>query len=86
MYFVTVCTHQYKCLFGKIIDGKMILNKLGEIIQNEWIKTDNLRLNISLDEFIVMPNHFHGIIWIEYVNRRGTARRAPTVQSQNMAT
>lgn len=57
-YFVTICTNERHCLFGKIINGAMDLNKYGRIVQNEWLKTASIRQNVLLDEFIVMPNHF----------------------------
>lgn len=52
----------------------MVVNELGEIIKKEWFHTAALRLNIELieDEFVVMPNHIHGIIWINEDNGRGT--------------
>ncbi|MCK8603108.1 transposase [Desulfoferrobacter suflitae] len=77
-YFVTICAQNRECLFGKIVDGKMVLNDAGEIVADEWIKTGDIRDKIILDEWVVMPNHFHGILVID--DRRGTARRAPTVE------
>ncbi len=73
-YFITICTQDRACLFGEIIDHKMKLNQRGSIVREEWIKTGEVRENIRLDVFVVMPNHFHGIIIIE--NGRGTACRA----------
>ena len=55
----------------------MILNTKGQIVHNEWYKTAQIRRNVSLDSFIVMPNHVHGIIVINAANRRGTMPRAP---------
>jgi putative transposase len=63
-YFVTICTFQRECLFGEIIDGRMMLNEYGKIVNNEWIKSSDIRQEIELDELIVMPNHFHAIIFI----------------------
>ncbi len=62
MYYVTICVNNRKYLFGDIYNEKMILNKYGRIIQKEWCKTEKIRKNIELDEFIIMPNHIHGII------------------------
>ena len=61
-YFVTICTWQKECLFGDVIDGEMRLNELGEIVDKEWVQTPIVRSNVELDVYIVMPNHFHGII------------------------
>ena len=64
-YFVTIVTNQREPLFGEIVDGQMNLNPLGEIARREWFKTAELRPYVELyeDEFVVMPNHAHGIIW-----------------------
>ena len=77
-YFVTVCTQNRECLFGKIENGEMLLNNAGRIVLEEWVKTAEIRSNIELDECVVMPNHFHGILVVS--DRRGTARRAPTME------
>ena len=65
-YFVTICTAAREHYFGTITNGVMILSEIGKIVQEEWIKTPKIRpdMNIRLDEFIVMPNHIHGIIII----------------------
>ena len=62
LYFITICTQNRACLFGKIENGKMILNEYGQIACNEWIKTTEIRNNVELCEFVIMPNHIHGII------------------------
>jgi putative transposase len=77
-YFVSICTLNRACLFGNIISEEMVLNDAGRIVADEWIKTVEIRNNIDLDEWVVMPNHFHGILVINEC--RGTARRAPTVE------
>jgi len=66
LYFVTICTQRMECYFGEITDGKMILSDIGKIVEQEWIKTPEIRpdMNIELDAFVVMPNHFHAIIII----------------------
>ena len=63
-YFITICTCERICLFGKIEHGQMILNDVGIIAYNKWWKTTELRKNVELDAFVVMPNHIHGIITI----------------------
>ena len=62
LYFITICCQDRACLFGKITDGKMILNEMGIIAQREWLKTTEIRPNVELGEFVIMPNHMHGII------------------------
>jgi REP element-mobilizing transposase RayT len=64
LYFVTICCQNRVCRFGQIIGRKMILNELGNIVHNEWHNLTNKYPYIDLYEFIVMPNHFHGILRI----------------------
>ncbi len=80
-YFITCVAQARVCLFGEVVNGVMNLNGYGEIVKEEWFKTKSLRDNIELidEEFVVMPNHIHGIIWlIDDGVCRGTARCAPT--------
>jgi len=81
-YFVTICTHGHEHLFGDVMDGTMRLNAYGEIVQDEWFKTAHIRTNVMLhpDEFVVMPNHVHGIIWIVDDPVGARRRRAPTME------
>ena len=49
-YFVTICTHGRQCLFGNIVDSEMRLNEVGEIVQDVWLRTEEIRHEILLDE------------------------------------
>ena len=60
-YFVTICTHKGQPLFGKIVDGKMRLSLLGQLVYEEWQKTAVVRPNVYLGASVIMPNHLHGI-------------------------
>jgi len=64
-YFVTICTKNRKPFFGEIIGNKMILNRIGDAACDYWQETPKHFSNIDTDEFIVMPNHIHGIVIIE---------------------
>ena len=66
VYFITICTHNREPLFGRVVDGDMVLNALGEIVREEWFRTARVQPYVELfpDEFVVMPNHVHGIVWI----------------------
>lgn len=77
-YFVTMCVQNRVCLFGEIENGKMVLNEAGRIVYDEWVKSAELRNEIKLDEFVVMPNHLHGIIMITEPACKGDRRVAPT--------
>lgn len=61
-YFITICTHHRMDWFGKIENGKIELNELGSIVDQQWKWLEQQYPYIHLDEFITMPNHFHGII------------------------
>jgi len=63
-YFLTICAQNKEHRFGDIIDGKMILNPAGEMIRKWLRELENKFKNISLDEYIIMPNHIHLIIFI----------------------
>ena len=74
LYFVTICCDQRQNLFGEIVDGVMYLNQFGGIARDEWLKSSIIRPDIELDEYIVMPNHFHGIV---IINPVGANRSSP---------
>ena len=63
-YFVTICTRNRECLFGDVVDGEMRLSAIGEVVQNSWQGIPEHFPNARLDEFVIMPNHIHGIIII----------------------
>lgn len=67
-YFITICTKNHENIFGEIINSKMILNEYGEIVNNCWNDLPSHYQNLILDEFIIMPNHLHGIMIINYAN------------------
>jgi len=79
-YYVTICTKKFKSWFGEIKKSKMILNDVGKIIDEEWNRTIEIRKNVDLDYYVVMPNHFHGIIIIKDVetSRRDVSREQET--------
>jgi putative transposase len=74
-YFITICTHNHECTLGEIINGEMHLNEIGKIIEEEWLRTEIIRPDVQLDEYVILlhalrvaviglrlPNHVHGII------------------------
>ena len=64
-YFITICTQHNICNLGKIENNKMNLSDYGKIIETEWHKSFEIRKELFLDEFIIMPNHMHAIIILE---------------------
>ena len=67
-YFVTICVKEMKQALGKIDSGQMNLNQLGHIAEQEWSTLPHHYDNVELDEFVIMPNHMHGILWIAGTN------------------
>jgi putative transposase len=75
-YYITICTHERRNLFGNIKNGKIILNKFGNVVEEEWIRTKEIRKYVDLDYYVIMPNHLHGIIIIEQsIEDVGATRR-----------
>jgi putative transposase len=64
MYFVTVCTDGKVNLFGEILGGEMKPNAAGEAVLGAWNAIPERFAAVQLDSFVVMPNHFHGVIFI----------------------
>src|SRR5690349_5625524 len=65
VYFVTLCVQNRECLFGRVVDGKMYLNSIGQIVREEWLHSPQIRSELDLDRWSVMPNHLHGIVRID---------------------
>jgi REP element-mobilizing transposase RayT len=84
-----MCTKNREWLFGEILDGKMILNEMGQIVHDEWLKTGELRPYVKLDVFVVMHDHFHGIIILNnsdaVASRRTVASRRAVRQQETRA-
>ena len=69
LYFVTICCEDKICRFGQVKNGTMVLNEYGQIANDEWLKTAQIRPHVQLHEFVVMPNHIHGIIQLLDIGR-----------------
>jgi putative transposase len=63
-YYITLCAENRTNQFGEIIDGEMILNPEGDIVFEEWERSTELRPHMIFDEFVIMPNHMHAVVWI----------------------
>ena len=84
---MTICTQKRDCFFGAVVDGRMQLNDAGRLAQTSWMELPLRFPTISLDAFVVMPNHVHGVVRIEaqFIARadsrdagQGAMNRAPT--------
>jgi REP element-mobilizing transposase RayT len=89
-YFVTIVVRERWQLFGTIVNGKMVRNVFGEIAAQEWNNTTNLRDNVSLGAFIIMPDHVHFVVHIDeqrkqkQFNSAEIDRRAGVVQGKHI--
>jgi REP element-mobilizing transposase RayT len=61
-YFVTICAAFRRNIFGAIEDGKVVLSPLGEIVRGCWVRIPEHFPTTSINEYVIMPNHLHGII------------------------
>ena len=64
LYFITICTYGHECVFGKIVDGNMVLSPIGKIMEEEWHKSFEIRTELFCDSFVIMPNHIDAILRI----------------------
>lgn len=64
-YFVTICTHKRKSLFGSLTDDRIDLSAFGHLIEVSWHEIPEHFLSVEIDRFIVMPNHLHGIVFLD---------------------
>lgn len=97
-YFVTIVNRNRLHLFGNIVNGHMQLNAFGEIAAQEWENTLNLRNNVSLGAFMIMPDHIHFVIHIEVATpkkdyepdelerRSGAVRGKDIIKPQSLST
>ena len=83
-YFVTICTFQHKCFLGTVENEAVQLSAMGEIARDCWLNIPDHVANAYLDEFVIMPNHVHGIIALDDADQSHIAGKefaAPTTGS-----
>jgi hypothetical protein len=77
-YYVTLCSFGKGCIFGRVVDDQMQENECSAIVREQWFASAQIRRELELDAFTVMPNHLPGILWqalTSKTNGRGTRRR-----------
>ncbi len=84
MYFVTICTQNREHYFGEIADGKMQLSEPGKMAHRFWFEIPSHFPFVQLGEFVVMPNHVHGIIIIDKTGYDGDVRNGAIVETPNL--
>lgn len=67
-YFITICCKERVEYFGEIVDGEMILNEYGKIVEEEILNIPIFRKNVILDEYVIMPNHIHMNLFLNNCN------------------
>ena len=86
IYFITICCRDRQPLLGRISDDKMILSDIGLIASQYWVEIPDHFPHVKIDEFVVMPNHIHGIIILDYSlvgPRHGVALQSTIGQKSN---
>ena len=74
-YFVTICTQRHRLVFGTIVDGQVFLKPPGQIAQTVWLTLPKRFAHINLHEYVLMPNHLHGIIELTELDPAQTSPR-----------
>ncbi len=79
-YYVTICTKNMRCWFGNITNGQIKLNKLGKQVKSLWINIPDHYSSVETDYYVIMPNHFHGII---ILNNSVETGHAPSLRKEH---
>ena len=82
LYFVTICAAGKRKIFGRVFNGAVVLDPAGFAVRDVWFNLDRRFASAAFLDYVVMPNHFHGIVAIvDSLPRRGAASSAPTARS-----
>jgi REP element-mobilizing transposase RayT len=79
-YFITICTQDRKCLFGSVVNGEMQPNDLARSAQSIWYALPSRFPQVRLDQFVIMPNHIHAVIFVgaQYIASTGSSDAVQT--------
>lgn len=81
VYFITICTENRHSFFGRVEDSKITYSEIGLIAHQYWLEIPNHFSHVELDDFVIMPNHIHGILNLDYSKmgtRHGVSLQQPT--------
>lgn len=81
-YYITICTRNREHYFGEIIDGKMQLNQIGKLAEEYWIEISKHFDFVELGNFVIMPNHMHGILIINKPPHNAETRQSLSIQDE----
>jgi len=87
-YFVTICSQHRECVFGEVVQGQMILNGPGQMVELVWRQLPQRYPGVEVDAFAIMPNHVHGIVVLVGAGPVGAGPRAcpePSGRPQGVA-
>jgi REP element-mobilizing transposase RayT len=73
LYFLTICADKARCIFGRVHDGGVQLNRLARIVEDQWTISVQLRRYLDLDAYVIMPNHMHAVV--AFLDQRGDEPR-----------
>lgn len=86
LYFVTICAEGHKKIFCRVFNGVVALEPAGIAVRDGWLNLDKRFAPASFLDFVIMPNHFHGIVAIaDSLPRRGAASGTPTARSLTLS-
>lgn len=85
-YFVTFCVQHHQFLLGEIVGGVMVLNDAGRMVKNIWLELSGRFPYLKTDEFVVMPNHFHGILILDDQNNINNGRGESCIRPELSST
>ena len=83
-YFVTICTKNWKRFFGNIVDDRAVSSKIGEIAKECWQAIPDHFSHVELGEYVIMPNHIHGIVFIVETPKLGVSTTTDGWKSGNL--
>lgn len=65
IYFITLVAFKRGPIFASLSQNKIELTEYGNILKEEWLATAKLRKNVEIKEFVIMPDHFHALLFIQ---------------------
>jgi putative transposase len=83
-YYVTICTAQRIHSLSRIIEQEVHLSTLGCIVEEEWLRAETIREYIHIGAYVIMPNHIHGLVYINDVDRSNTNDRSTTLAPRSL--
>ncbi len=85
LYFVTICTNNHAYYFGDVMDETIVLSVAGQIALKYWNEIPSHFPNVQLDNYVIMPNHIHGIINIVETTYKGVSSGHTTIETPKLS-